>query len=174
MVYLIDNHASLPYHNPRSQVPTWNNPAPLSYSSLVPQSSGQYFHAQAEDILQMSAAQFAFMRNQMAQMDQKMDSEFGADTAGPEMYNDDTPGDEMSATTRSQSLSAGFNRLTIEERAFSSSRSAVIHGSSSTAVKGDYTEVDDNFYQINLDSHKKANNIIINSFGEGEQDNIGV
>lgn len=119
----------------------------------------------------MSGVQFAFMNNEMANMIQEMAqpeaSEFGdeeQDTIGPSE-------DEMSITTRSQSLSAGFNRLTIEERrASSSSRSALIHGSSAgrkprhIVIPGDYTEVDDNSYQSNFDSHKVENNIIENSF----------
>jgi hypothetical protein len=138
----------------------------------------------------MSAVQFAFMNNQMAQMMHEMRSEFSGDndeqnTVGPEMYNDDTSDDEMSDTARSQSISAKLNRLTLEEGASSSSRFAPNHGSSSTAGKadessrhfiipGDYTEVNNNYYQIDFDSHKVENNIIVNSFGEGEQGDIGV
>jgi hypothetical protein len=160
MVYLIDNHAPSPYHNPQSQVSTWNNPSP--YGSLSHQSPGQYFYAQSGDIRQMSAVQSAFMNNEMAHMMQEMESEFGEDNEEVE--------DEMSVTTRSQSLSAGFNRLTIEERASSSSRSALIHGSSAgksprrIVIPGDYTEVDDNFYQSDFDSHNVKNNIVKNSF----------
>ena len=146
MVYLIDNHAPSPYYNPQSQFSTWNNPT--SYSSLSP---GQYLYAQSGDIRQMSAAQSAFMNNEMENMMQEMESEFDED--------DEDGEDEMSVTTRSQSLSAGFNRLTIEERASSSSRSA-----RHIIIPGDYTEVDDNFYQSNFDSHKVKNNIIENSF----------
>ena len=120
----------------------------------------------------MSAVQSAFMKEQMAYMMREMESEFG--------------GDDEEQTARSQSLSADFNRLTIEERVSSSSGSALIHGSSesSTAVKGDqssrhiiipgdHIEVDDNIYQSDFDSHKKTNNIIENSFGEAGQE-IGV
>jgi hypothetical protein len=153
MVYLIDNHAPSPYHNPQS---TWNNPA--SFSSFFTQSPGQYFYAQSGpgDIRLMSAGQSAFMDNEMAHMMQEMESEFGGD--------DEESDDEMSVTTRSQSLSAGFNRLTIEERA------TLIHGSSAgqsprhITIPGNYTEVDDNFYQSNFDSYKMKNNIIENSF----------
>ena len=139
----------------------------------------------------MSAGLSAFMKEQMADMMQEMDSEFSGDneeqnTVGPEMYNDDTAEDEMS-TTRSQSLSADFKRLTIEEPASSaSSRSAaLIYGSSSTVIRtdksprhiiipGDHIEVDDNFYQSDFDSHRVKNNIIENSFREGDQKDIGV
>ena len=171
MVYLtIDNHASSPYHNPpRSQVPIWNNPTPMAYGSLAPQTSGQYFYAQSGDIRQMSAVQSAFMKEQMAYMMREMESEFS--------------GDEEEQTARSQSLSADFDRLTIEELASSSSRSALIHGSSSTAIKGDkgsrhtiitgdHIEVDNNVYQSDFDSHKRRNNIIENSFRDGEQEGV--
>jgi len=156
MVYLIANHVPSPYHNSQS----WNNPA--SYSSFFSQSPGQYFYAQSGDIRLMSAGQSAFMDNEMAHMMQEMESEFGG--------NDEESDDEMSVTTRSQSLSAGLNRLTIEERASSSSRSTLIHGSSAgqsprhITIPGNYTEVDDNFYQSNFDSHNMKNNIIENSF----------
>ena len=131
----------------------------------------------------MSAVQSAFMKEQMAYMMREMESEFSGDnedqnTVGPEIYNVG-----MSAT-REQSLSADFNRLSIEERVSSSSGSALIHGSSesSTAVKGnkssrhiiipgDHIELDNNiYYQCDFDSHKKTNSIIENSFGEGEQE----
>jgi hypothetical protein len=176
--------ASSPYHNPQSQVPIRNNP---SYNPLSPQNPGQYFGARSGDICQMSAVQVALMNNQMAHMMQKLDSEFEGDNEeqDTEMHNDDTSEDEVSTTTRSQSIATGFNRLTIEERSSSSSRSAFIHRSSSTTIKadkspkhviiqGDYTEVDNNFYQSDFDSHKVKNNIIGNSFGEGKQGNIGV
>ena len=192
MVYLIDN-ASSPYHNPQSQVPIQvpDNPNPLSYGYFA-QSPGQYFNAQSGDVRQMSAVQSASMNNEIANVMQEINSEFSRDneeqnTFGPDMYSDDTPEDDA---TRSQSLSADFNCLTIEERhgIFSSTRSAFIYGSSSTAVRadknpkhiiiqGDHTEVDNNFYQSDFDSHKVKNNIIENSFGEGEvggQEDIGV
>ena len=134
----------------------------------------------------MTVTQFAFMRNQMAQMKEEMRSEFSGEqnTVGPEMYNDDTSDDEMSDTARSQSISAKLNRLTLEEGTSSSSRSPN-HGSSSTAgnadessrhfiISGDYTEVNDNYYQIDFDSHKVENNVIVNSFGEGNQGDNGV
>ena len=126
----------------------------------------------------MSAGQSAFMQSQMAYMKQELDSEFGEDNG------DTSDDDDMSATTRSQSLSADFNRLTIA--GVSSSQSTVIHGSSSSTVRadivtprhiiipGDHTEVDNNFYQTNFNSNKEQNNIIENSFGEGKQENIGV
>jgi hypothetical protein len=180
MVYFIDN-ASPPHHNPRPQVPIPNNQ--LSYGYLASQSPGQHFYAQSGDIHQMPAAQFAFMNNQMAHMMQKMDSVFSEDNEEqnifePEMYNDDTSEGHISVTTRSQSLSASLNRLTIEEHV-SSSRSVLTHGSSSTTVRadqrprhiiipGDHTEVDNNFYESNFDSHKVENNIIGNSFREVE------
>ena len=87
-----------------------------------------------------------------------MDSEleFSGDNeqhrAGPEMYNNNTSEDDMLVTARSQMLSAGFNRFNMEERVSSSSRSVLIHESSSTPradkspshiiISGDYTEVD--------------------------------
>jgi len=91
----------------------------------------------------------------------------------------------MSVTMRSQSISADFNRLTLEEHVSSSSRSAVIHESSSTTVRtdksprhitisGDHIEVDNNLYQTDFDSHKEENNLIINSFGEGNQGDVSV
>ena len=125
MVYLIDNHASSPYHNPRSQPPIWNNPTPSSYGSLDPQT----FYAQSGDIRQMSAVQSAFMKEQMAYMMREMESEFG--------------GDNEEQNTRH------------------------------IIIPGDHIEVDDNIYQSDFDSHKKTNNIIENSFGEGGQE-IGV
>jgi hypothetical protein len=168
MVYLIDNHAPSPYHNPQSQVSTWNNPTP--YSSLSP---GQYLYAQSGDVRQMSGVQFAFMNNEMADMMQEMASD------GDNNEEQDTSEDEMSVTTRrSQSLSAGFNRLTIEERVSSSSRPALIHGSSigksprHISIPGDYTEVDDNFYQSDFDSYKVENNIIENSFDSYKEDHV--
>jgi len=138
----------------------------------------------------MSLAQRALMKAQMAWMKQEMLSEFAGDneeqnTDGPVIYEDDTSDDEMSVSTRSQSLSTEFNCLTmIEARVSSSSASspsAPFHGSSSTAVRadespryitisGDYTEVDNNVYQSNFDSYKVENNIVENSFGEGEQE----
>jgi hypothetical protein len=60
------------------------------------------------------------MNNQMAQMRQETDSEFSGDDneerniVGPEMYNDDTSDDKMSASTKLQSLSADFNQLSTE------------------------------------------------------------
>ena len=157
MVYLIDNYAPPPYHNP------------TPYSSFSPQSPGQYLYAQSGDVRQMSTVQIAFMNNEMAHMMQEMASEYGEDN-NEEQDTIGSSEDEMSVTTRSQSLSASFNRLTIEERASSSSRSALIHGSSAgkiprhIVIPGDYTEVDDNFYQSNFDSHRVKNNIIENSF----------
>lgn len=133
----------------------------------------------------MSAVQSAFMHNQMAHMMQEMQAEFGEDNQGPEICNDDISEDDMSTTMRAQSLSADFNLLTIEERVPSSSSALSTHGSSSTAVRtdasptryitisGDHTEVDNNVYQCDFDSHKVQNNIIENSFGEGKRD-IGV
>ena len=131
----------------------------------------------------MSAGQFAFMSNEMEHMMQEMDSEFDEDneeqkTVRPEMHIESggTSKDEMS---RSQSLAAKFNSLTIEEHVSSSSHSqaAFILGSSPTAAKangrrpmhhviisGDHTEVDDNVYRLNFNSHKVENNIIENSF----------
>lgn len=181
--YLIDN-ASSRYHTPHSQVPIQvpNNPNPLSYGYLAPQSPGQYFYTQPGDIRQMSTGQSAFMNNEMANMTQEIESEFSGEneeqnTFGADMYSDDTFEDDA---TRSQSLSADFNCLTIEDRhGVFSSRSTLTYGSSSTSVRanknpkhiiiqGDHTEVDNNFYQSNFDSHKVKNNIIKNSFGEGE------
>jgi hypothetical protein len=118
MVYLIDNASSY-YRNPQSQVPIPNNPNPLSYGHLTPQSPGQYLWTQSGDIRQMN--------NQMVHMLQEMDSEFSEDN---------------------------------EEQ--------------STFEPGDYTKVDNNFYQTNFDLHKENNNIIENSFGEGKQKDIGV
>jgi hypothetical protein len=114
------------------------------------------------------------MGRQMAYMMQEMEAEFGDD-------DDDTSEDDMPAT-RSQSLSADFNRLTIEEQVSSSSRSGFIHGSSSTTVRaerhniipGDLTVVDNNLYQSNFDSHKRNNNIVENSFRQGQQENARV
>jgi len=112
----------------------------------------------------MSAVQSSFMNSQMAFMMREIASEFGGDS------EQDTPEDDISVTTRD------FNRLAIDG-APSSSRSALIHPSSPTAARadhegprhiiipGDYTEVDNNFYQSNFDSFKDKNNIIENSFG---------
>jgi hypothetical protein len=170
----IDNHAPSPS---RSQV----------LNSSFPRSLAQYICAQPGDIRQMSAGESAFMENQMAEMMQEMDSECGDDeeqiAVGPEMYDDDdTSDEEMSSTTWSQSLSANFNRLTIEERVYSSprSRSAFIHGSSSTAdessrhifISGNHTEVDDSYHQFNFNSNRVENNIVENSFGGGRLENI--
>ena len=92
-------------------------------------------------------------------MMREMESEFSDDEeeqniAGPEMYG-----------TRSQSLSADFNRLSIGS---SSSSSALIHGLSKssrhTVISGDHVEVDNNTYQSDFNSHKRGNNIIKNSF----------
>ena len=135
MVYLIDNHASSPYHNPQSQVSIRNNPGPLSYGSLSPQRSGQYISARPGNIRGMSAAQFAFMSNKMTRMKQEMKPHFDGDneeqnTAGPDMYNE---------SPRHINIS------------------------------GNHTEVDNNHYQSDFDSNKVDNNIIENSFGEGEQ-----
>ena len=63
----------------------------------------------------MSTLESEFMKNQITYMIQEMELEFGEDneeqnTFGPEMYN--TFEDDMSVTTRSQSLSAEFTRLT--------------------------------------------------------------
>lgn len=119
----------------------------------------------------MSAVQSTFMANQMAHMLQELDSEFRDEEQS-------TSEDDMSAITR------GAQTLTIEERQgvspSSRSHTAIIHGSSSTAVSrtiiitGDHTEVDNNYYQSDFDSNKRENNIIENSFGEGEQENMGV
>lgn len=184
------DNASLPYHNPQSQVPIPNNPNPLLYGHLAPQIPGQHLWTQSGDIRQMSAVQSAFMNNQMVHMLQEMDSEFSEDNdeqnaSGPEIHNDDTSQDHHMSFTREQSLSADFNRLTMEERVSSSSRSVLVHGSSSTTVRadqgpkhiiipGDYTEVDNNFYQNDFDSHKVQNNIVENSFGDGKQNGIRV
>ena len=124
MVCLADN-ASSPHHNPQSQI------------------------AHSGDIFKMSATQSAFLKAKMAHMMQEMDSklklEFSRDDDSqeqntfefePKMYNDDTSEDDMPAITRSQTLSAEFTRPTIEEHV-SSSRSVLIHGSSSTAVRAD-------------------------------------
>ena len=130
---LSTDNASSPLHDPQSQV------------------------AHSGDIPQMSAA---FM-NQKARVMQEMDSEveFSGDneeqnTFGSEVHNDNTSEDDMLVTARSQLLSADLNRVTMEERVSSSSRSVLIHESSSTvrAVKnsnhvinslaGDHAEVD--------------------------------
>ena len=143
----------------------------------------------------MTPALAGFVNNQMAYMMQEMESEFSEDNEeqdsfGPEIYSYETSGDDVSVTTtrRSQSLSADFNRLTIDERVSSSSRSVHIHGSSSTTgrtdkspttsrhivISGDHIEVDNNLYQADFDSNKVRNNIIKNSFGKGGRENIGV
>ena len=183
MVYPIDD-ASSSHHNPQSLVPIPNNPNPLLFAPHTP---GDYFYTQSGDISQMplSAVQTAFMDNEMARMIQEMDSEFNEDNEeqdifGPEMSIDDLSGNNMSVTLRSQSLSADFNRLTIEELVPSSSRSVVIHGSSSATradkslrhkvISGDHTEVDISSYQTGFDSGEEKNNIIINSSGEGKQE----
>ena len=95
MVYLIDNHASSPYHNPQSQVSIRNNPGPLSYGSVSPQSSGQYISARPGNIREMSAGRFAFMSNKMKRMKQEMKHHFDGDTSneqqntvGPDMSNE--------------------------------------------------------------------------------------
>jgi hypothetical protein len=76
--------------------------------------------------------------------------------------------DDMPAT-RSQSLSADYNRLTIKEHVSSPSRSGFIHGSSSTTIiPGDLTVVDNNLYQSNFDSHKRNNNIVVRARTAGE------
>jgi len=172
------DNASLPYHNPQSQIPIPNNQ--LSYGYLASQTPGQHFYARSGDIHQMSAVQFAFMNNRITHMMQKIDSVFSEDNEEQNIFEpDDTSEGQMSVTTRAQSLSADFNRLTIEERVSSSSQSVHIHGSSSTTVRadqsprhiiipGDHTEVDNNFYESNFDSHKVENNTIENSFGEVE------
>ena len=42
-------------------------------------------------------------------------------------------------------------------------------------ISGDHTaEVDNNVYQTDFDSHKEENNIIVNSFGEGNPGDVGV
>jgi NAD(P)H-nitrite reductase large subunit len=115
----------------------------------------------------MSAAQFAIMGHHMARMMEEM-ADFDED-------------DEQN-TVAGQSLSANFNRLAIEDGVSSESpRSTFIHGSSSTyenhrhvIISGDHTEVDNNLYQFNFDSHKVENNLIKNSFGEGDQEKDGV
>jgi len=169
------NHASSS-RNPQSQIPipSRSNPTSISYtgSSISVQSHGQipgqYAQVQAGDISQMSAGRFAFMKEQMAWMKQKMNSEFGGDTevqnpAGSGMFDDDDDGE----------MSAGISNLTIETR---TPRSALVHGSSSTAVwadesprtviiTGDHTEVDRNVYQTDWDSHKVQNNFVKDSFG---------
>ena len=167
MIYPIDD-ASSSHHNPQSLVPIPNNRNPLLFAPHTP---GDYFYTQSGDISQMplSAVQTAFMDNKMARIIQEMDSE---------IFN------EFNEEQRSQSLYADFNRLTIEEHIPSSSRSVVIHGSSSAAradkslrhkvISGDHTEVDISSYQTGFDSGEEENNIIINSSGEGKQEDVGV
>jgi hypothetical protein len=113
--------------------------------------------SQPGDIREMSAAQFAIMGHKMARMMEVM-ADFDED-------------DEQN--TAGQSLSANFNRLAIEDGVSSSPRSTFIHGSSSTdenhrhiIISGDHTEVDNNLYQFNFDSHEVNNNLIKKSFGE--------
>lgn len=148
----------------------------------------------------MSPALFAHMKNQMEQMKRDMrddDNEeqnaAGQIEHGPEMYNDDTSEDEpeMPATIAgSQSLSAKFNRLTVEasKRVSSSARSAFTQGSSSSTARavnanespmhitipGDYVEVDNSYVQVDINSHQVRNNIIKGSFEGGEQGDNGV
>lgn len=186
MVYLIDDASPLP-HSPQFLVPIPNNLNPLLFA---PQTPGNYVCTQSGDIRAMTAVQTAFMDNQMAHMIQEIDSEFSEDNEeqnlfGPEMFNASEDDISVTTTRRSQSLSADFSRLTIEEHVSSESRSVVVHGSSSTTVRaaksprhitisGDHTEVDNNVYQTDFDSHKEENNIIINSFGEGNPGDVGV
>jgi hypothetical protein len=164
----------------------------LLYSTLQVQNPGEYFQARAGDIREMSPMEIAFLKNEMVRMSQELDSEFGVadeeqNVLETEVYSDDTE-DEMSITTRSPSLSADFNRLTIEGGGSLSPRSALIHGLPPTTVgadeipqqshhiiiSGDHTETDDNFYSFNLNSHKVENNIVEKSFEKGEQEVIGV
>lgn len=99
----------------------------------------------------------------MAYMMQEIASEFSGDS-----NEHDTPEDDIAAATRD------LSRLAIDG-ASSSSRSALIHASSSTATRvdagspiiipGDHTVVDNNVTYCSFDSFKNKNNIIENSFG---------
>jgi hypothetical protein len=109
----------------------------------------------------MSAGQSAFMNSQMAYMAQEMEAEFSKE-------NDDASEDDMAA--------ANFSRLTLEEHASSSSGSSstIVRADRHTVIPGDYTMVDNKIYQTNFDSYKRNNNIVKNSFGQGQQEIIGL
>ena len=184
-MYLIDNHASA---QPCNAITQPHLQASLSSGFPFPQRPGRNLYTQGVDMRPMTPAERAHMHNEMLQMKQEMDAEFcdeeeEQNAAGPEMYNDDTPEDEMP-----QSLSSDFHRLTISgERVSASPRSALIQGPSPNAVQanrsprytnithitGNYTEVDDRLYQYDINSHCVRNNVIENSFGEGIQEVLG-
>jgi len=117
------------------------------------------------------------MQHSMSQMKQEIKSEFGDDDEEQEP-DDDTSEDEMSPH-----LSGDFHRLTIGERVSASPRSALIQGPSLntgqanespryTIIQGNHVEVDDRVYQHDFNSHFVGNNIIDNSFGQGNTEGL--